>query len=331
MSKRGFSVCYRPPGQTPVRRRSTDGGGGGNGAGGPAEETPGVGGGAPGERRQQDAAWGRGRRSCFAPRPPADYAPDTSMYMLAALNKFGEAGGMAPLARRLSSGRASFAEVLATFRLGKALRTHASSRSLKEANWTLKECAAQALLSVPPETMRAATKTEIAECVSSLRELASTVANSPHGLVQELEQLELAMAMKVIEDATFVLSGKPWREGCRLVGGGFAHSTLGACLWPLGEHYLDQELWFRWLVVAVSCPAAWSLTLGCVGPVYARRGSVQSCACMPTDPDHHKPLVFSAPRTHAGAHLPKDPYDLNGMISCLFCVGRDGVLSWADH
>lgn len=201
MSKRGFSVCYRP---TPVRRRDPSGGGGAS-AGGPVEETQVVG--VPGERRQQDAAWGRGRRSCLAPRPPADYAPDTSMYVLAALNKFGEAGGMLPLARRLSSGRASFAEVLATFRLGKALRTHASSRSLKEANWTLKECAAQALLSVPPETMRAATKAEIAESVSSVRELASAVANPPHGLVQELEQLELAMAMKVKERICWCFRG----------------------------------------------------------------------------------------------------------------------------
>lgn len=110
---------------------------------------------------------------------------------------------MTPLAQRLSSSRASFGEVLETFRLGKALKTHASSRSMKEASWVLKECTATALLSVPPESMRAATKAEIAECVSSVRELAlslsgaGAVANPPLVLLQELEQLELAMAMKV--------------------------------------------------------------------------------------------------------------------------------------
>lgn len=145
----------------------------------------------------------RKRHVSLAPRPPAEYAPDTSAYVIAALNRFGEAGGMAPLAQRLSSGRAPFNEVLETFRLAKALRTHASSRSMKEVNWTLKECAAGALLSVAPESMRATTKVDIAECVSSVKDLALTgsgtkgAANPPLVLVQELEQLELGMAMKV--------------------------------------------------------------------------------------------------------------------------------------
>lgn len=109
---------------------------------------------------------------------------------------------MAPLAQRLGSGWAPFSEVLETLRLGKALRVHASSRAMKEVNWILKECAPTALLSTPPESMRAVTKAEIAECVSSVRDLALTmtahkaVPPSPV-LVQELEQLELGLAMKV--------------------------------------------------------------------------------------------------------------------------------------
>ncbi|CAN0397849.1 unnamed protein product, partial [Laminaria digitata] len=79
---------------------------------------------------------------------------------------------MALPAQRLNSGRASFGEVLETFRLAKALRTYASNQSLKELNWTLKECAVTALLSAPSESMRAATKAETTECVSSVRELA---------------------------------------------------------------------------------------------------------------------------------------------------------------
>lgn len=193
MSQRGFRVCYRPPGWTPPPQLAAD----------PATGTSHATEQATAGQQEQDAVWGRRRQSPLAPRPPADYAPDTSAYVLAALNRFGEAGGMAPLAQRMSSGKASFGEVLETFRLGKALRTHASSRSLKEINWALKECAAAALLSVPPESMRAATKAEIAECVSSVRHLAltlstaSTVANPPLVLLQGLEQLELALAMKV--------------------------------------------------------------------------------------------------------------------------------------
>lgn len=202
MSQRGFRVCYRPPGWTHPQQRGADPRAAAvvdkhtTGACHAAEE-------APAGQQPQDAVWGRRRQSPLAPRPPADYAPDTSAYVLAAVNRFGEAGGMAPLAQRLSGGRASFGEVLETFRLGKALRTHASSRALKEANWALKECAAAALLSVPPESMRAATKAEIAECVSSVRQLAltlssaSSAANPPAALLQELEQLELALAMKV--------------------------------------------------------------------------------------------------------------------------------------
>lgn len=200
MSQRGFRVCYRPPGWTPPRL-SADPPAVGATAGASsyvAEE-------ASAGQQPQDAVWGRRRQSPLAPRPPADFSPDTSAYVLAALNRFGEAGGMAPLARRLSSGRAPFGEVLETFRLGKALRTHASSRAVKEVNWALKECAAAALLSAPPESMRATTKAEIAECVSSMRQLAltlsspSTAANPPVALLQELEQLELALAMKVSE------------------------------------------------------------------------------------------------------------------------------------
>lgn len=109
-------------------------------------------------------------------------------------------------AQRLNSGRASFGEVLETFRLGKALRTYASNQSLKELNWTLKECAVTGLLSAPSESMRAATKAEITECVSSVRELAlscsgaKVAANPPLPLLQELEQLELAISMKVCEE-----------------------------------------------------------------------------------------------------------------------------------
>lgn len=182
MSKRGFRVCGRPkqppPPQTTAGLDATSAG--------------------------QDAhSSSRKRHVSLAPCPPAEYAPDTSAYVIAALNRFGEAGGMAPLAQRLSSGRAPFNEVLETFRLAKALRTHASSRSMKEVNWTLKECAAGALLSVAPESMRATTKADIAECVSSVKDLALTgsgakgAANPPLVLVQELEQLELGMAMKV--------------------------------------------------------------------------------------------------------------------------------------
>lgn len=202
MSKRGFRVCYRPPGWTPPPRRDPSTATGGADTPSNSESATAA---PPGQlQHQQDAAWGRRRPSPLAPRPPADYAPDASMYVLAAVNRFGEAGGMALLAQRLSGGRPSFGEVLETFRIGKALRTHASSRAVKETNWALKECAAAALLSVPPESMRAATKVEIAECVSSVRDLALTLsggggatANSPLVLLQELEQLELAMAMKV--------------------------------------------------------------------------------------------------------------------------------------
>lgn len=138
--------------------------------------------------------------SSLAPRPPAE-ARDTSAYVIAAMNRLGESGGMAPLANRLGVGRrAPFGEVLETFRIGKALRAHASARSMKEVNWVLKECAAVAMLSAPPESMRAATKTEIAECVSSVKDLALTShrgTQPPLELMQELEQLELAMAMKV--------------------------------------------------------------------------------------------------------------------------------------
>lgn len=200
MSQRGFRVCYRPPECTPPQPPADP-----STVVGHSTRTSYVTEEAPAGQQPQDAVWGRRRQSPLAPRPPADYAPDTSAYVLAALNRFGEAGGMAPLAQRLSSGRAPFAEVLETFRLGKALRTHASSRALKEVNWALKECAAAALLSVPPESMRAATKAEIAECVAGVRQLAltlssaSTAANPPVVLLQELEQLELALAMKVRE------------------------------------------------------------------------------------------------------------------------------------
>lgn len=93
-------------------------------------------------------------------------------------------------------------QVLETLRLGKALRIYASSRAIKEANWTLKECVPAALLSAPPESMRVATKAEIAECVSGVRELALTGSahkggSPPPVLVQELEQLELGLNMKV--------------------------------------------------------------------------------------------------------------------------------------
>lgn len=217
MSQRGFRVCYRPPAQTPLDPTRQDGAV--DAATGATKTSTTTEPSLAGQQQQQDAGWGRRRPPPLAPRPPADYAPDTSMYVLAALNRFGESGGMAPLAQRLSSGRASFGEVLETFRLGKALKTHASSRSIKKASWVLKECAAAALLSVPPESMRAATKAEIAECVSSVRELALTLsgagalANPPVVLLQELEQLELAMAMKV--RWTYLLS---WAGGGR--GGG---------------------------------------------------------------------------------------------------------------
>lgn len=138
--------------------------------------------------------------SSLAPRPPAE-ARGASAYVITAMNRLGESGGMAPLANRLGVGRrAPFGEVLETFRIGKALRAHASARSMKEVHWVLKECAALAMLSAPPESMRAATKTEIAECVSSVRDLALTGhrgTQPPLELMQELEQLELAMAMKV--------------------------------------------------------------------------------------------------------------------------------------
>lgn len=54
-----------------------------------------------------------GRRvMSLAPRPPAEFTPDTtSTYVIAALNRFGEAGGMSPLAQRLRSGWAPFTEV----------------------------------------------------------------------------------------------------------------------------------------------------------------------------------------------------------------------------
>lgn len=146
------------------------------------------------------------RPSTLGPRPPAQYAVETaSAYVIAAVNRFGKAGGMAPLAQRLGGGSAPFTEILETLRLGKALWAHASSRGIKEVNWTLKECAPAALLSAPPESMRAATKAEIAECVSSVRELALT-SSVPRGapppplLLQELEQLELGLAMKVNGD-----------------------------------------------------------------------------------------------------------------------------------
>jgi len=211
MSQRGFRVCYRPPGWIPPRLPDPPAG-----ATETSYETGPASAAEQQQQQQQDAVWGRRRQAPLAPRPPADYAPDTSVYVLAAVNRFGEAGGMAPLAQRLSgAGRgAPFGEVLETLRLGKALRTHASSRSLKEINWTLKECVAAALLSVPPESMRAATKAEIAECVSSVRQLAltlspaSVVANPPLVLLQELEQLELAMAMKVGRGAHFRGPGK---------------------------------------------------------------------------------------------------------------------------
>lgn len=161
-------------------------------------------------RQQEELAQhaSSGRRwqhtTSLAPRPPAEYSPDTSAYVIAAMDRFGEGGGVAPLARRFAGGGGTFfGEVLETFRLAKALRTHASSRSMKEANWTLKECAAAALLSVLPQSMRAFTKTEIAECVSSVKDLALTssgsksLSNPPLVLIQELDQLELAMAMKV--------------------------------------------------------------------------------------------------------------------------------------
>ena len=198
MSQRGFRVCLRPPGWTPPPELSAADPSAVGHTSYATEE-------APAGQHPQDAVWGRRRQSPLAPRPPADFAPDTSAHVLAALNRFGEAGGMAPLAQRLSGGRAPFGEVLEAFRLGKALRTHASSRALKETNWALKECAVAALLSAPPESMRAATKAEIAECVASVRQLAltlsspGTAANPPVVLLQEMEQLELAMAMKVNE------------------------------------------------------------------------------------------------------------------------------------
>lgn len=219
MSQRGFRVCYRPPGWTPPHL-AADPAADPAPAVGPATEE------APAGQQAQDAVWGRRRQSPLAPRPPADYAPDTSAYVIAALNRFGDAGGMAPLAQRLSGGRASFGEVLETFRLGKALRTHASSRALKEVNWALKECAVAALLSMPPESMRAASKAEIAECVASVRQLAltlssaSTAANPPAVLLQELEQLELALAMKVGRDG-----GRRGRVGGR-VGRGAGESRV---------------------------------------------------------------------------------------------------------
>lgn len=196
MSKRGFRVCSRrertPPPQTAAAAAATDA----------ATSLPSV---EAATTAVQGSAFASGRRQSLslAPRPPADYAPGTSAYVIAAVNRFGEGGGMAPLAQRLGSGRASLGEALETFRLGKALRTHASSRSMKEINWMLKECAAAALLSAPPDSMRASTKAEIAECVSSVKDLAlccsgaKGAANPPPVLVQELEQLELAMAMKV--------------------------------------------------------------------------------------------------------------------------------------
>lgn len=230
MSKRGFRVCYRPPGWTPPPRRDSSPATGG--ADTPSNAESAAAAAPPGQlqQQQQDAAWGRRRPSPLAPQPPADYAPDASMYVLAAVNRFGEAGGMATLAQRLTGGRPSFGEVLETFRVGKALRTYASSRAVKETNWTLKECAAAALLSVPPESMRAATKVEIAECVSSVRDVALTLsgggsatANSPLVLLQELEQLELAMAMKVgmgggglnKVDAVWCVFRQPSRVACR--------------------------------------------------------------------------------------------------------------------
>lgn len=110
---------------------------------------------------------------------------------------------MAPLAQRLNCGWASFAEVLETLRLGRGLRVHASTRAIKEVNWILKECAPAALLSAPPESMRATTKAEIAECVACVRDLAHPMGVHkalplPTALAQELGQLDLGLAMKVM-------------------------------------------------------------------------------------------------------------------------------------
>ena len=196
MSKRGFLICERP-------------GPGGRSVSSSGKADPG----GTSHHSAKKAAWtplgldertviGRRKLSSMAPRPPAEYARDASAYVIEAVSRLGEAGGVAPLANRISEGggRASFGEVLETFRMDKALRTHASAKAIKEVHWILKECAAAAMLSVPPESMRAATKAEIAECISCVRDLAMAgvrASHPPHELMQEIEQLELAMAMKV--------------------------------------------------------------------------------------------------------------------------------------
>lgn len=190
MSKRGFRVCSRSKrSRQPTHSMDTDAA---------ASSTA-----ADAEAAREQRMLGRRRVFSLAPLPPAEYTADTSSYVIAAVNRFGDGGGMNPLAQRLCSGSASFGEVLETFRLGKALRHHASSRAMKEVNWTLKECAAVALISALPESMRATTKAEIAECVSSVKDLAlsGSGAKPPSSLSQELEQLELALAMKVRQRA----------------------------------------------------------------------------------------------------------------------------------
>lgn len=185
MSKRGFHVVGR------VRRP-------------PPEEgvTTTAGEKAPRTKMMPSSIPEKKRQPTLGPRPPAQYAHATaSAYVITAVNRFGNAGGMALLARRLGSGWAPFTEVLETMRLGKALWGHASSRGIKEINWTLKECVPAALVAAPPESMRAATKADIDECMSCVRELALTSsvsrgAQPPPILMQELEQLELGIAMK---------------------------------------------------------------------------------------------------------------------------------------
>ncbi|CAM9898226.1 unnamed protein product, partial [Choristocarpus tenellus] len=109
----------------------------------------------------------------WAPRPPPETMTGVSMYVLDTINRLGFAGGIyATVIRRLGGPRPSFKEVLESLRIGKAVLARATTRASRETAWMLKERVPSALLMAAPETMRTATKADVAECLHILKQLA---------------------------------------------------------------------------------------------------------------------------------------------------------------
>ncbi|CAM9766123.1 unnamed protein product, partial [Discosporangium mesarthrocarpum] len=145
----------------------------------------------PGPEPAEGAASAGIAEALWAPRPPPEAAVPAvhppggspppgavaSAYVLDAITRFGKTGGGmgGTLARRLSGPHPGFREALGALRLGRSVVARATARASRECAWTLKEIVPGALLAAPPETMRDATNAEVAECVSTIQQLAMCI------------------------------------------------------------------------------------------------------------------------------------------------------------